>query len=436
MSSSEEDNKVYARKSKVSEQITPSQSTAEGQTRRTTKRRYSNSVERPDSKRAKMNESENRIASKVQEHLKDSIKETLREAAAEAFRAETTEFNKAREAAAEAFKAEASELNKAVNRMTEMSKAMESRFGSLETRLGTIEEESTADKIIEKVSGHIETLVENKIDEKNDTSTMLHLRNIISETERNVIIIGYASDKQPMQIWQEIAEKMKIPKEKMETIHITKAHRLGKRKEKGDDVRPLLIALQSISMKMTLFEHARNLPKGVRIESDIPTVYRVGHAELRKEAKKQRDFHKRKTRISFNAVTLTLSIRESSDEAWMIYREHIPSAETIRKSTIKNTTTAEMQGKKVYRPSPEAEEIGNRLIRIYNMPEGSSDKVQEVVCGVLKSSPLKKKLRNVSVRNNAMYLECQNREAAVEICKECQKSKVVFEGKNLEFSTT
>ena len=75
MSSSEEDNKVYARKSKVSEQITPSQSTAEGQTRRTTKRRYSNSVERPDSKRAKMNESENRIASKVQEHLKDSIKE-------------------------------------------------------------------------------------------------------------------------------------------------------------------------------------------------------------------------------------------------------------------------------------------------------------------------------------------------------------------------
>ena len=374
------------------------------------KRRYSESesIDREVNKRLKMNVQEQKIA--------DSVKEGMKEMMTTVIRKEFTEI-----------------LDKRLEKM-------ETDVRTLGERMDKIEEQQTEENMVqlaEQIEDNVCKKLNSRIDASMNASAGLYLKQLIAESEKNLIIIGWkgTAGMTPQQHIVELAKKIDLQEDQLKNMHINKAYRLGKVNEKlPEDGRPIFASFSSINSRNLFFENARNLPRSCRVEIDVPTPYRQIHQSLKEEAKKQRDFMDLKTKISFNGNALTLFIRKSKEEAWGIWKEVTPTAETLQKLTNKNTTTAETLGKKAHRPSAEETEKANKMIRIFNMPEESVGEVHEMMRSVL-TSPQSRKLKNVTYKKGAIFVLCDDKKSAREICKKCNDNKVTFKGRQLEFKT-
>ena len=369
------------------------------------KRRYSDSesLDR-GAKKPKMNAKQQEIVEAVQTNMKADMREIMTEVIQD-------------------------QLGKRLDKMDTDMKAMG-------TRLDKIEEQNTEESR-EQLANQIEDKVCKRMDSKMNVSVTLYLKQQISDSERNLIITGWqgTDGKTPQEHTIELAKKIEIPEAKINSMHIVKSYRLGKKKEEATrEGRPLFASFNNIGSRNLFFEHARNLPKGSRIDIDVPAIYRPGHKKLQEEAKRQRDFLELKTRIAFNGTNLTLFARKQKEEAWGIVKEFTPTIEMLQKAINKNSTTAETVGKKPHTPSAEETEKASKLIRIFNMPETAVGDVHATLGKVLSAS-MKKKLRNVLVRKSVLYIQCEDKKAAKEICKTCSESKLEYEGRKLEFST-
>ena len=380
-------------------------SVSEDKNKTSLKRRYSDSesLDR-GAKKPKMTAKQQEIVETVQKNMKADMREIMTEVIQD-------------------------QLGQRLDRMDTDMKAMG-------TRLDKIEEQNTEESR-EQLANQIEDKVCKRMDSKMNVSVTLYLKQQISDSERNLIITGWqgTDGKTPQEHTMELAKKIEIPEARRSSMHIVKSYRLGKKKEEATrEGRPLFASFSNIGSRNLFFEQARNLPKGCRIDIDVPAIYRPGHKKLQEEAKRQRDFLEVKTRIAFNGTNLTLFARKQKDEAWGIVKEFTPTMEMLQKATSKNSTTAETVGKKPHTPSAEETEKASKLIRIFNMPEEAQGDVHATLGKVLSTS-MKKKLKNVMVRKSVLYVQCEDKKAAKEICKTCSESKLEYEGRKLEFST-
>ena len=312
----------------------------------------------------------------------------------------------------------------------EVKEDLSNRMDKLETRLEKVEagggalsdeaRETLKEDIRQQISKEMQTSIQAGMD--------LNLLQQVNETEKNLLVFGYKCDALQQGLF-ELGEMMKIPAEKMATIKIVQAFRLGKPKSK-DDIKPICYKLSSAYNRNTLMEYSKNLPKGIRFDIDAPTVYRKIHEDMKATARDFREFENLKTSIRFNQQALTLRIRQNNDEQWCIADEQVPSAELIRKTTIKGTKSG--GGPKPHIPDPEQRERSMRTIRIGNIKEEHVQQVHTLVGDVVKS-PLKKMMSTVSYKKNAAHLLCTDMQSANEIQKLCSAANMELDGKKLTF---
>ena len=313
---------------------------------------------------------------------------------------------------------------------SEVKDDLSNRMDSLEARLEKVKaggsalseeaRETLKSDICQQVSTEMQTNIRAGMD--------LNLMQQVNESEKNILVFGYKCEALQQGLF-DLGKLMKIPEEKMSTIRIVQAFRLGKPKSK-DDVKPICYKLGSAYNRNTLMEYSKNLPEGVRFDIDTPLVYRKIHEDLKAAARDYREFENLKTSIRFNQHALTLRIRQNNDEQWCIADEQVPSADAIRKATIKGTQQG--GGQKPHIPDPEQREKSTRTVRIGNIKEEHVQQVHTLVGDVVKS-PLSKSMGPVAYKKNAAHLLCTDTQSAIEIQKLCSAANMELDGKRLTF---
>ena len=152
----------------------------------------------------------------------------------------------------------------------------------------------------------------------------------------NLLIFGLKTEN-PKNSVTELLSKLSIPSEISYTI--TSVTKLGK--DGGEKTPTLLVSFQNGFQRNEVLKFAKNLPKGISFDRDIPLGYREAYKNMKRKAYKYRKFFKCSTQIIFSGHIMQLRYRDREDSAsksYTIVEEYFPSPESMANHAKGNIT--------------------------------------------------------------------------------------------------
>ena len=171
------------------------------------------------------------------------------------------------------------------------------------------------------------TLKEDIVNEIGDTSSHLsaYKYTLSIENEKiasNLLIFGLKAEN-PSEKVKELFSQLSIPSDLAYTI--VSVSKLGR--DGGERIPTLLVTFQNGFQRNEILKHAKNLPKGVFFDRDIPLGYREHYKTMKRKAYKHRKFLNCSTQIIFVGHLMQLRYRDkdnNTNKSYTILDEFFP----------------------------------------------------------------------------------------------------------------
>ena len=187
------------------------------------------------------------------------------------------------------------------------------------------------------------TLKSEIVNEIGDTSSHLsaYKHTLSVENEKvasNLLIFGLKAEN-PSEKVKELFSQLSIPSDLAYTI--MSVSKMGK--DGGERVPTLLVTFQNGFQRNEILKYAKNLPKGVVFDRDIPLGYREQYKIMKRKAYKHRKFFNCSTQIIFVGHLMQLRYRDrdnSATKSYTIIDEFFPHPNSMANHVKGNSSKA------------------------------------------------------------------------------------------------
>lgn len=274
-----------------------------------TKRKLQDSDITDNNKKSKMDPHE------VQKTITDAIKQS-----ADAYKAVLEENNSK---LISAMDLKIAPLGKEVAVLSEKYDSMHSEITSQGRDMSSLTD------TVEQMKASLKAEIVQELTSKNSPNNLSAYKyNLSVENERvncNLIVHGLKSSN-PEEDITSLLSKLSIPS--TVSYKIMSVIKLGK--DGGERSPSILVIFQNVFQRNEMFRFAKNLPKGVYFDRDVPLGYRVAYKNMKRKAYKYRKFLHVNTQISFSGHLLQLRYKDKeggSEKGYTIVDEFYPSPE-------------------------------------------------------------------------------------------------------------
>ena len=363
------------------------------QTRETKKRKNSNEAEKAPGKRKKMNIEE--------------MEEIIKKASTDAVNAASDSIQKKLD---EALLPIHSSMNQLINREEERDKRMD----CVEDDIKGLKESFSTEKLKETVRSEISSMEDTKC----AASHKLYLVGLIEKVSANLLVHGLVH-KDPLQAVTDMVSNLNIPDAKTR-VRIRNAHSIGKQKEDGTP-QSIHMTLGSQVDRNEILKHAKNLPRNVQIEKDIPLAYRARNKKMKRRAWKLRSCMNVQTQITFNNHALTLKYKDTDDrsKAWVIFEEYYPTIQETLNQQGGNSSNVGPPSKTITKSEIEK---ANRTLIISNMKNQTKAEAEVFIQGILGDKSTF--IEEVIPKDKLTLIRCTNQDSVKEVMALCKAGKV------------
>ena len=193
------------------------------------------------------------------------------------------------------------------------------------------EDMSELKSTVESLKVSMKEDIVNEIEDKNKTSHLSAYKYTLSiENEKvanNLLIFGLKAEN-PKDAVNELLSKLSIPTEISYTI--VSVVKLGK--DGGERLPSILVKFQNSFQRNEILKYAKNLPKGVTFDRDIPMGYREQYKAMKRKAYKYRKWIDCSTQIIFVGHLMQLRYRDrenNTNKSYTIIEEYFPPPESM-----------------------------------------------------------------------------------------------------------
>ena len=228
----------------------------------------------------------------------------------------------------------------------------------------------------------------------------------------NLLVHGFKSAK-PKEDILNLFSSLSIPTSV--TYQITSVVKLGK--DGGERNPSILVTFQNGFQRNEMLRFAKNLPKGVYFDRDIPVGYREAYKNMKRKAYKLRKFLPVTTQIIFTGHLLQLRYKDREDgvnKSYTIEDEFFPTPESMAnhiKGNISNGGTT---------PSTSVNETSLKIARETLVLAGIGNANNLSIDAALKKI-LKKhehdSILKIEVEKGSAIITCDSRTLCQQICK-------------------
>ena len=328
-------------------------------------------------------------------------------------------------------------INKAFD---EREKTMENKIVSqIDTKFSTLKTEIKGELRAELAGSLTEDIkheIEGKMKKEISTSFQLCLAAMVEKTERNLLVSGIKHNADPRIVMRKIGADNGMTEEQLNDARIQRWYPIrqggtvepNNSSSKTPQTRTIICVFSSNFFRNQYLEHAPPASSGIRFEIDCPPPYRRAFKDMKKEARKQREFTGVKTKIRLLHHVLVHKIRGATNQSWTIHKEFVPTPDQVKNSMYRGNEAE--GGNQPCILDATTTEQAKRVLRVGNYPIDRKDDLPEFLRDRV-DPPANERMRSVTVKRGTIHLLCDDEETVKILHDHITNSKIQIEGKTV-----